>query len=247
MRPRLGGTSLLSPKQMDSSFVSDEDRVKKYQIRMNVAEFEPQDISVRVDNGLLIVEADRKETTPKGVISTRKFRKTATIPHNVDSDSLVSTLSSDGIITIEGAVNNPPEYDSPKLDIRLGSTLQSRDRLSSWDKGRGRQNVFRPMGDPGVIDILGTKLWRLKLNCEPLESSAIRITLNENKLNLRGTLVQVSEGCKSTNEYTQDYTLPNNCDLDCIQAYLESGKLIVEAKLQDEYQPTRELIDIVRI
>ena len=82
---------------------------RKFQVSFEVKDYEPQDISVKVDRDTLVVEA-KQEVNKDGRKSTRQFSRNFHLPKDVDPDKLISTLSNDGILTIEAPV--PPQYHS---------------------------------------------------------------------------------------------------------------------------------------
>ncbi|ELT96627.1 hypothetical protein CAPTEDRAFT_40509, partial [Capitella teleta] len=72
----------------------------KFQVSFDVKDYEPQDISVKVDKDTLVVEAKR-ETIKDGSKSSKQFSRNVHLPSDVDPDKLVSSLSNDGILTLE--------------------------------------------------------------------------------------------------------------------------------------------------
>ncbi|KAG5876143.1 hypothetical protein JTB14_021076 [Gonioctena quinquepunctata] len=75
---------------------------KKFQVKLNVQDFKPEEISIKTVNGNAIqVEAkhEEKHAEDNGFIS-REFIKRFVLPRGHDLKSAVSSLSSDGVLTI---------------------------------------------------------------------------------------------------------------------------------------------------
>lgn len=73
----------------------------KFQVKMDVQNFTPQEISVKsVDGNSIVIEGKHEEKQDdKGFIS-RQFVRRFVLPNGHDMKDVVSSLSSDGILTI---------------------------------------------------------------------------------------------------------------------------------------------------
>ena len=96
-------------------FLPDGSRV--FRVRVDVHEFLPEELDVRSDGGRLVISGRQSEKTGDRQ-RRRQFTKTFDLPDEVDCDKLVSTLGSDGVLTVE-APANPPTYQA---------VINSRDR-----------------------------------------------------------------------------------------------------------------------
>uniref|UniRef100_T1PPB8 Hsp20/alpha crystallin family n=1 Tax=Musca domestica TaxID=7370 RepID=T1PPB8_MUSDO len=72
-----------------------------YQVSINVSEFKPEELSVKVVENSVIVEgkSEQHQDTEGGYIS-RHFVRRFTLPKGYESDKAMSTLTSDGILTV---------------------------------------------------------------------------------------------------------------------------------------------------
>jgi len=89
-------------------FLPDGSRV--FRVRVDVHDFAPEDLSVRISDGQLVVSAERSVNSGDGR-RRHQLMKTVDLPDDVHTDQLVSRLSYDGVLTIE-APAKPPSYQA---------------------------------------------------------------------------------------------------------------------------------------
>ena len=80
-----------------------------FSMSFDVKEYDAEDISVTVEEQTMIVRATHR-VERDGAVSVKEFSRKVDIPPDVDTEKLTSTLSSDGILTVEAPV--PPLYPS---------------------------------------------------------------------------------------------------------------------------------------
>ena len=80
---------------------------RNFEISFDVKDYDPNEISVTVKDDTLMIEAKHMETRDGGR-SVREFNRKVAVPKDVDVDKLSSTLSNDGILTVQAPV--PPNY-----------------------------------------------------------------------------------------------------------------------------------------
>ena len=80
-----------------------------FSMSFDVKEYDAEDISVTVEERTMIVKATHR-IERDGAVSVKEFSRKVNIPPEVDPEKLTSTLSSDGILTVEAPV--PPLYPS---------------------------------------------------------------------------------------------------------------------------------------
>lgn len=78
-----------------------------YCVEFELADFEPEDIYVKVEDMRLTVTAKRKTNG-----SMREITKTVEVPNHVDPEKLISRFSPEGLLTVETL--QPPCYESVK-------------------------------------------------------------------------------------------------------------------------------------
>jgi len=78
-----------------------------FSMSFDVKDYDAEDISVTVEEQTMIVKATHR-TEKDGAVSVKEFSRKVDIPPEVDPEKLTSTLTSDGILTVEAPV--PPVY-----------------------------------------------------------------------------------------------------------------------------------------
>ena len=73
-----------------------------YNIDINVQQFKPEELVIKTVGQTVQVEAKHEEKTSDGAsYSTRNFSQSFTLPRGVDPESVASSLSKDGKLTIK--------------------------------------------------------------------------------------------------------------------------------------------------
>ncbi|XP_013866612.1 heat shock protein beta-1 [Austrofundulus limnaeus] len=81
-----------------------QQKVRKWRVNMDLTHFRPADISLRVGGGFLEVRGSHEERPDEHGFITRCFSRKYRLPAEVDVTTLTSTLSVDGILTVEAPV-----------------------------------------------------------------------------------------------------------------------------------------------
>jgi HSP20 family molecular chaperone IbpA len=94
----------------DQSLQTVEDPSKKsmvvaedgsFQLTLPVSSFKPEELTVKVVNNSLLIEAHHEEKDEKtGSFTQRHFKQQFLIPKSCDKESLASSLSADGVLTV---------------------------------------------------------------------------------------------------------------------------------------------------
>ena len=73
-----------------------------YKIEIDVQNFKPEDLVIKTVGQTIQVEAKHEEKTSDGMsVSSRNFSQSFTLPREVNPESVASSLSRDGKLTIE--------------------------------------------------------------------------------------------------------------------------------------------------
>ncbi|XP_008551693.1 protein lethal(2)essential for life [Microplitis demolitor] len=91
-----------------STVKADKDR---FQVILDVQQFKPEEINVKVVDKCVVVEAKHEEKQDEHGWISRQFVRKYMIPEQCDIDQVNSSLSSDGVLTITA-----PRKDVPKLE-----------------------------------------------------------------------------------------------------------------------------------
>ncbi|XP_072051769.1 uncharacterized protein, partial [Amphiura filiformis] len=119
--------------------LSDSDH---FQVSLNLKSFKPEDIEVtRVDNELKVHA--KEEVQRYGMIFHREIHRSYQLPENVDADSLKSTLSTAGVLTIE-AKRRPKPSEEAEQDDKKGQDVNPElveDRAEDFDSATGDEKT----------------------------------------------------------------------------------------------------------
>ncbi|CAK8680083.1 unnamed protein product [Clavelina lepadiformis] len=83
----------------------------KFCINVNVQDFKPEEVTVKVSGGKALVQAKREsKNEDKGMYAYtfREFKRAFTLPENMKTEDVTSSLSEDGILKIEGVRDVKP-------------------------------------------------------------------------------------------------------------------------------------------
>lgn len=87
-----------------------------FQVSLNVQNFKPEEVSVKVADNNIIIEAKHEERNEDDSYVSRHFSRRYTLPDNCNIKDVVSTLSADGILTVRA----PPK----EIDTKNARTVQ---------------------------------------------------------------------------------------------------------------------------
>lgn len=81
---------------------------EKFEIILDVQQFSPNEISVKVTSKLVVVEAKHEEKQDEHGYVARQFTRRYLLPNDVNPDNVTSSLSSDGLLTVTAAIKKLP-------------------------------------------------------------------------------------------------------------------------------------------
>lgn len=87
----------LTRQDSGSTITQDKD---KYQVILDVQQFTPNEITVKTNDNSIIVEGKHEEKQDEHGFISRHFVRRYLLPQDHDINEVVSTLSSDGILTV---------------------------------------------------------------------------------------------------------------------------------------------------
>lgn len=114
----------------------------RFEINLDVQQFKPEEIAVHATNQHITVEAKHEEKEDEHGHISRQFVRRYVLPTGYDSDRIVSTLSSNGVLTITAQKMALPEQEVFRV-IPVAHPGQPRDRLTdtTWMRnGNGVDN-----------------------------------------------------------------------------------------------------------
>ncbi|CAH0713228.1 unnamed protein product, partial [Brenthis ino] len=80
----------------------------KFEVILDVQQFAPEEITVKATNNSVVVEGQHEEKPDEHGFISRQFTRRYILPTGYEITDLVSTLSSDGVLTITAPKRPPP-------------------------------------------------------------------------------------------------------------------------------------------
>lgn len=93
-----------------------------FQVSLNVQNFKPDEVSVKVADNNVIIEAKHEERNEDESYVSRHFSRRYAIPDDCNIKEMVSTLSSDGILTIRAPPKEIDQTNARKIHIQQTGT-----------------------------------------------------------------------------------------------------------------------------
>ncbi|KYM86572.1 Protein lethal(2)essential for life [Atta colombica] len=103
----------------------------KFQVMLDVQQFKPEEINVKVVDKFVIVEAKHEEKQDEHGWISRQFVRKYMIPEQCDIDQVSSSLSSDGMLSITA-----PRKDKPKSQIERTIKIQHTGKPAIQEKAQ---------------------------------------------------------------------------------------------------------------
>lgn len=87
---------------------------EKFEVVLDVQQFKPEEISVKVVDGCVVVEGKHEEKQDEHGWISRQFVRKYLIPEQCDIDQVTSSLSSDAVLTITAPRKEKPKTHSER-------------------------------------------------------------------------------------------------------------------------------------
>lgn len=114
-----------------------------FQVCLYVHNFAPNEISVKAIDKNIIVEAKHEDRPDEHGDVSRHFRRTYRLPEGFDPSDIVTTISSDGILTIKAPPVAPASKNVNVRHIQIQHTgpahLNVKDKIENIDSMDGEQ------------------------------------------------------------------------------------------------------------
>ncbi|CAL1284050.1 unnamed protein product [Larinioides sclopetarius] len=110
---------LIHPRTQTSIANSGQSEVKnddkQFQVALNVKQFKPEEIEVKIVDNYIVVHGKHEERNEdNGSFSTREFTRRYMLPQACEGDTVTSSLSPDSVLTITApkkAIEAPPKQE----------------------------------------------------------------------------------------------------------------------------------------
>lgn len=94
----------------------------KFKVTLDVQQFLPEEIKVKVVDNHVIVEAKHEEKEDEHGWISRQFTRKYLVPNQCNIDQLETKLSSDGVLTVTAPKKEPEKLDSKEKVIQIQFT-----------------------------------------------------------------------------------------------------------------------------
>ncbi|KAH8384483.1 heat shock protein 27 [Drosophila serrata] len=93
-----------------------------FQVCMDVSQFKPNELSVKVVDKTVVVEGRHEEREDGHGLIQRHFVRKYTLPKDFDPNDVVSTVSSDGVLTLKAPPPPSKEQSKPERIVQIQQT-----------------------------------------------------------------------------------------------------------------------------
>lgn len=87
-------------ENLKSPLIKDESDGKTLRLRFDVAQYKPEEVTVKTVDNRLLVHAKHEEKTPQRTVF-REYNQEFMLPRGTNPELISSTLSTDGVLTVE--------------------------------------------------------------------------------------------------------------------------------------------------
>ncbi|KAG8176952.1 hypothetical protein JTE90_015418 [Oedothorax gibbosus] len=137
-----GGTSEIKAEQ------------DKFQVRLDVGHFAPEDITVKTVDNQVVVTAKHEEKVDEHGYVSREFTRRYVLPDDIELDRVASTLGADGVLIVEAprkrAALLAPNEKSVPIKVQA-SPVASKHGYVSRKKAVELERVASTLGADGVL------------------------------------------------------------------------------------------------
>ncbi|UJR17693.1 hypothetical protein I4U23_004591 [Adineta vaga] len=207
---------------------------EKFCIYVNVNGFDQGSIEIRVENGKLILEANREDLRNDGDYNVQQFRKTYQLPKQADPTRITSHIASGNILVIGMPICNSQETDSlsrvenNKNSSSSSSMDQSKESLDSYIK-------LLMSGDfhPRIIDQGNNrKLLEMTIDVKQCQPEEINVSVKNDELIVQGEHKIKEKHHSKRSRLFRSTTLPAGAQVNQMTTKLtDDGQLQIEVPL----------------
>lgn len=119
----------------DSGVSAVESTKNDFKVSLDVQQFKPEEVSVKLQGDYLVVEGKHEERKDQHGFISRQFQRRYKLPENVELDKIKSTLSSDGVLTLVA----PKKIESPAGEKTIPIEKTNKPAIKQQAKAEGKQ------------------------------------------------------------------------------------------------------------
>merc|ERR1719400_106026 len=238
----------------------------KLEIKIDVSEYSPEDLDVRVEGGHLIITAKQDTKEGSGTTKSRVFEQKFSLPPGVRTDTVRSNLSREGFLVITASkesgnlasledkmerVMSPGSWDSKHQsafdDVRRDSSTDERRIMSAFDDLRrdstkAGSSIFATNSEQSGISHVeyDDNNYKIIVNVEKYKPEELFIRTVDNTVIVEAKHEEkTSDGRScSSQSFSQSFTLPAGVDPDTVKSGLsKQGVLTISAPVT---KPSRQ-------
>jgi len=101
-------------ESLKSPLIKDESDGKTLRLRFDVSQYRPEEVTVKTVDNRLLVHAKHEEKTPSKTVY-REYNQEFMLPRGTNPELISSTLSTDGVLTVEAPLPQLAIQQAPKL------------------------------------------------------------------------------------------------------------------------------------
>ena len=92
---------------------------EEFKISLDVSQFKPEELEVKVVDDFLVVHAKHEERCDEHGFIAREFKRRYILPKTCEQEKIASTLTPEGILIITAPKIPPPEVESKERKIPI--------------------------------------------------------------------------------------------------------------------------------
>lgn len=119
-------------QRLDSGTSENKTNSEKFLVFLDVNQFFPDEINVKTSGNYVIVHCKHEERADEHGFVTREFSRRYLIPEGVDPECIHSSLTRDGILSIEATIR---KTDSPQPNERVIPVMKVDEKIISEGEG----------------------------------------------------------------------------------------------------------------
>jgi len=121
-----------------------------FQINLDVEHYAPNEITVKTVENDIIIEGKHEERKDEEGSIARQFTRRITLPRGYDIKEVVSTLSSDGVLTVKAPALPESEKEANVRNIQIQQTGPARYNVDKSEKKA--EGTEKPTTEGGVTE-----------------------------------------------------------------------------------------------
>lgn len=118
------------------------------QVILDVQQFTPEEITVKASNNYVVVEGKHEEKQDEHGFISRQFTRRYMLPGGYDIADVVSSLSSDGVLTITAPKRTPPNSGERIVPVTRTGPAKQPEPLKTEQRDQPREQTVPIVTSP---------------------------------------------------------------------------------------------------